>query len=204
MEVVPWSRPTQNRPLTWDDFMVHSVNRPLAKVRWEGGISPPLWAVLVLWGCPWPVGRGWSLAQWVQEVVLGGGRSLLLLSWRCMAPEGPCHMWAVWVHSFLWFLFILTLVVLAFCQKQKQRQKRRLGAKNSCPIKEIDRISLIYLNMGTSQLHIQFLPLDWIGNYIIESIITHCEDYHFKFDRSSEILKKSVCLFVFTSILHAY
>jgi hypothetical protein len=29
MEVVPWSRPTQNRPLTWDDFMVHSVNRPL-------------------------------------------------------------------------------------------------------------------------------------------------------------------------------
>ena len=28
MEVVPWSRPTQSRPLTWDDFMVHSVNRP--------------------------------------------------------------------------------------------------------------------------------------------------------------------------------
>jgi hypothetical protein len=28
MEVVPCSRPTQNRPLTWDDFMVHSVNRP--------------------------------------------------------------------------------------------------------------------------------------------------------------------------------
>ena len=23
------SRPTQNKPLTWDDFMVHSVNRPL-------------------------------------------------------------------------------------------------------------------------------------------------------------------------------
>jgi hypothetical protein len=28
MEVVPWSRPTQNRPLTWDGFMVHSVNCP--------------------------------------------------------------------------------------------------------------------------------------------------------------------------------
>ena len=32
MEVIPWSRPTQNRPLTWDDFMVHSVNRPLPRV----------------------------------------------------------------------------------------------------------------------------------------------------------------------------
>ena len=30
MEVIPWSRPTQNRPLTWDNFMVHSMNRPWA------------------------------------------------------------------------------------------------------------------------------------------------------------------------------
>ena len=36
MEVVPWSRPTQNRPLTWDDFMVHSVNCPLVYSYWVG------------------------------------------------------------------------------------------------------------------------------------------------------------------------
>jgi hypothetical protein len=40
MEVVPWNGPTQNRPLTWDDFMVHSVNRPLMS-------APKMWP----WSC---------------------------------------------------------------------------------------------------------------------------------------------------------
>jgi hypothetical protein len=86
-------------------------------------LSPPLWAVLVLWGCPWPVGRGWSLAQWVHEVILRGGRSLLLLSWRCIAPQGPCHMWAVWVHFFSLILVQFEVSCVGLLSKTKTKTK---------------------------------------------------------------------------------
>jgi hypothetical protein len=62
MEVVPWNRPTQNRPLTWDDFMVHSVNRPLLYHKhdaWGQGTVPQK---MRRFGCP-------AAPRWVPQPI---------------------------------------------------------------------------------------------------------------------------------------
>lgn len=67
--------------------------------RWSGTgkgnvtrcLSPLSRVVSVAWGCPWQVRCGWSLARWVQWVVLSGGQVEViffisfLFMWQCFA-----------------------------------------------------------------------------------------------------------------------
>ena len=53
--------------------------------------------VLMVWGLSLVGGWGWSLAWWVQWVVLGEGRVLLLFTWWCFVYEGY-RLPSKWAH----------------------------------------------------------------------------------------------------------